>query len=702
MKKLLSLIVILSLLLVCMGSLGEETLTDAMSRITLNVKTVLDIPDDYTDFSGNFSDGRWYLSWQSNNASVSVMARPDGTVLNYGSYSYNDPRDRNTNLMNARLPKFSVEELETAARSFADSVIVKNGWDYCQDSFMPGLYREYYSETTFTGYLTYNGILTDIFFHIEIDSQTGKVTSFYRSDAYSELVLPEKAADRTSLSPIGDAETVLLNAYEMEAVYSVIKTNEMAKLVYVLKNQNLIAVDAYTGKLIDFDEAGYAANGAEEDAAEAEMTMDAGFASAKQTSLSDAEKTGIALYDGVKTVDELETLLRDTPEFGLDSEYKLISSDYYLRNKAPVVRLIYQKGVEQDTYISKYFTADAVTGRVLTLYTYNYTDYALRTASKAEDNGFKANAAEFLGKYYGEYQDELTEPDFTLLKTPEGDYASAAFTFCRAYNGFPFRQDSISMSIDSEGIVTAFNLYWNDGQEFYDISPDQIISPEAAVSAYLGDSAVELMYRTVSEHAETGTAKRVLRLCYCFGGNEFPYAVDAVSAEGYSHTLSGRQVYEYTSTENMLYADEVILLGKYGIGLEESTFTSEDMLYGRQLMQLVLLVAGNENSHDLSDEQLESSVKDLAGVSLSCGEQVSRLQLIKSTVILAGYKNAAELSGIYTLDAVDWDSVPEDLKGYCAVARALDLVDLSEGRLDLDSPALKAQAIHAIYMILSK
>ena len=61
MKKLLSLIVTLSLLF-CSGSLGEETLTDAMSRITLNVKTVLDIPDDYTDFSGNFSDGRWYLS----------------------------------------------------------------------------------------------------------------------------------------------------------------------------------------------------------------------------------------------------------------------------------------------------------------------------------------------------------------------------------------------------------------------------------------------------------------------------------------------------------------------------------------------------------------------------------------------------------------------------------------------------------------
>ncbi len=702
MKKLLSLIVTLSLLF-CSGSLGEETLTDAMSRITLNVKTVLDIPDDYTDFSGNLSDGRWYLSWQGGNSSVSVIARPDGTVLNYGSYTYTDSRDRSANLMNARLPKFSVGELETAARSFADSVIVKNGWDYLEDSFMPGLYREYYSETTFSGYLTYNGIPTDIFFRIVIDSQTGKVTSFTRSDAYSELGLPENAADTSSLSPIEDAEKVLLEAYDMEVVYSVIKADEMAKLVYVLKNQNLIAVDAYTGRLIGFDEAGYAANGTEEDAAGAEMSMDSGYASAKQTSLSDAEKSGIALYEGVKIGNELDDLLRDIPEFGLDSEYRLISSDYYLRNKAPVARLVYQKGADQDnTYISKHFTADAVTGRVLTLYTYNYSDYALRSTSNAEDPGFEANAAAFLEKYYAEYQDELAKPDLTLLNTPEGENAGASLSYYRAYNGFPFKQNSISMSIDGNGLVTAFNLNWNDGQEFYDISPDQIISPEAAVNAYLGSSAVELMYRTVSERGDAGTAKRVLRLCYCFGGNDHPYAVDAVSAEGYSYAASGRKIYEYPSAENMLYADEVILLGKYGIGLDDCGFTSENLLYGRQFMQLVLLVAGNENSPDLSDEELESSFRDLAGVGLACGEQLSRSKLISTAVILAGYRNAAELSGIFFLDAPDWDSVPEDAKGYCAVSRALDLVDLNEGRLDLDSPALTAQAMHAIYMILSK
>ena len=47
-------------------------------------------------------------------------------------------------------------------------------------------------------------------------------------------------------------------------------------------------------------------------------------------------------------------------------------------------------------------------------------------------------------------------------------------------------------------------------------------------------------------------------------------------------------MYEYVSTDNMLYADEVTLLGKYGIGLPDKGFTRDDTLTGRQLMRLVL------------------------------------------------------------------------------------------------------------------
>jgi hypothetical protein len=389
-------------------------------------------------------------------------------------------------------------------------------------------------------------------------------------------------------------------------------------------------------------------------------------------------------------------------EFGLDSEFKLISSDYYLRNKTPIARLAYQKGSEQDTYVSKHFTADAVTGRVLSLYTYSYSDYALRSVSATDMIDFESKAAAFLEKYYGEYLDELTSPTFSLLKSPEGECLNATYNYYRAYNGFPFKQNSVSLTLDNDGFVTAFNLNWNEGQEFYDIGPERIISLEAARAAYLDCSTVELMYRTVSVRGEVGTSKRILRLCYCFSGNDFPYAVDAVSADGYSHASSGRQVYEYPPTENMLYADEVMLLGKYGVGLEANSFTSDDILYGRQLMQLVLQVAGDDNVINLSDEQLESSFRDLSGITLSCGEEISREQLIRISVILAGYRNAAELNGIFALDVADWDSVPEDMKGYCAVARALGLVDLNKEKLDLASSALTAQAIHAIYMILSK
>ena len=702
MKRIICLFLVLTVLSLGLVAPGEETLTDAMSRITLNVKTVLDIPDEYTDFSGNLSDGRWYLYWQGENCSVSVTAMPNGTIMSYNSYSYNDSRDKIINLLNARLPKYSVAELETAARNFADSVIVKNGWNYRLENFVPGLFRGYYSETTVDGYLTYNGVLTDIYFRIEIDNQTCKVTDFYRSDAYLDIVYPEEEISYDSLASAEDMRSALLNAYDMEAVYSVIKAEDMAKLVYVLNNQSIIAADAYTGKLISFDDAGYTAESVEEDVAEAEIAMDAGYGAARKVDLSDVEKSGISLYDGVRSGDELDSLLREMPELNIDDEFILQSADYYLRNKAPVARLAYRKDIGQDLYIYKNITMDAISGRVITLYTYSEEDNnTLRTHEGEVEGEYGLKAAAFLEKYYGDYLDELSLPTATVSQTLLGMTANVSFRFFRAYNGFPFKQNSISVTLDKDGYVTAFNLNWNDGQEFYDIEPDRIISLEAAREAYLGDSSVQLMYRTVSSPEALRGSRSMLVLCYCFAGSDMPYAVDAVSADRYYIASSSRKPYEYDSDGNMLYSDEVVLLGKYGIGLEGNGFTSADKLLGDQFMRLTLQAAGYDNVQNLDDGQLEASFKDLSGISLNCADVITRETLIRIATVLAGYKNVAELSGIFVLDAADWDDIPDDVKGYCAVCRALDLVDLNEGRLDLSLPALTAQAIHAIYIILS-
>ena len=594
-----------------------------------------------------------------------------------------------------------MEELETNARDFADLVITKNGWDYRLDSFLPGLYRGYYSETTMTGYLTFDGVLTDVFFRIEIDSQTGKVTSFYRTDAYSDLVYPKEGFDISALAPIGEAEKTLLDAYDMEAVYSIIKADEMAKLVYVLKNRNIIAVDARTDELISFDDLGYAASSAEDDVAEAEMAMDEGSGASRKVQLSETEKTGIALYEGVKTENELDMLIKEIPEFGIDGEYKLLSANYFLRDKSPMVYLEYRKANGDDEYTSKNFTLDALTGRVVNLYTYGNMDYPLHAAANADASGYEPKAMAFLEKYYGEYPDELAGPTSSVMESSDGETASASFTYCRAYNGFQFKANSISVTLDKNGYVTGFSLNWNDGQEFFEVAPDKIITLEEARSAYLGENSVQLMYRTIPTREEAVTSKRTLALCYCFTENGLPYAVDAETGEGYTYASSGRQVYEYVSIGNMLYADEVTLLGKYGIGLPGNGFTRDDTLSGRQLMRLVLQAAGYENDVPLDDNQLESSFKDLSGIALECDDIITRGTLIRIMTILAGYKNVAQLTGIFALDAADWDTVADEMKGYCAVNCSLGLVEMTDGRLDLASPSLTAQATHAIYTILS-
>ncbi|MCR4622243.1 MAG: hypothetical protein K5663_09210 [Clostridiales bacterium] len=701
MKKLISLILVFSLALACFCALSEEALTDAMSRITLNVKTVLDIPDDYTDFTGNLSYGSWYLNWQGEDSSVSVMAKPDGTILSYNSYSYTDANNSISNLMNARLPRYTVDALQAIAIDFAERVMVKDAWGYSQNSFLPGLSREYYSETSASGYLTFNGVLTDILYRIEIDNITGKVTNFYRSDAYSELTYPSEAVDNERLVPPSEVRETLLDACEMELLYSVIDPEDMAKLVYVPKSANLLAADAYTGNLIVIDNQISGATSADEDAAEYEGSMDMGYATASKVELSEAERNGIALYEDAKNSSEIDALIRRIPEFDLGNDFRLVSFSYFLRNKLPMAHLVYQKGSERDGYTTKYLTVDAQTGRVVSLNTYSNTDQPLRTSENA-DTGAIETADAFLRKYYADYTDELLSPTSVVAETAQGNVVSVSFNYFRAYNGFPFRQNSISVSFDKNGFVTDLMVTWNDGQEFYDIAPDAIIPLDTARNSYLGKNSIELMYRSLPLPGDESSNKQTLRLCYSFTGNDLPYAVDAVTSYGYTYGSSGRKPYSYKADEGMLYADEVVLLGRFGIGLEETGFTEDDKLSGEQLMRLVLQTAGYEEGRQLTEAQIETSFKELTGISLKCGKAVSRGDLISTMTVLAGFKNVADLNGIFMLDAEDWAEVPEDMQGCCAVSHALGLMETTDGKLDLNSRALTAQAIHAIYVILSR
>ena len=94
MKRILSLALVLALLLALGMPAAAETAEEQLKRVTLQVKTTLDIGDDYTSFNGDSYTygGRawWWLYWEKEDESLYVTCDDEGKVYSFDHYYYNE------------------------------------------------------------------------------------------------------------------------------------------------------------------------------------------------------------------------------------------------------------------------------------------------------------------------------------------------------------------------------------------------------------------------------------------------------------------------------------------------------------------------------------------------------------------------------------------------------------------------------------
>ena len=397
MKRFVCLILSLLLVLTCIGMADENpALTQRMTDVTRLVKTVLDISDEYTDFEGSFSGGRWYLNWSMDGSWIGVSCLEDGTVLTYDRYSEEDEKEL-SGTTSVRFPKLSPKELEERAKAFLSRVLTAPGWGWELESFRSSLNRGYFSGAMAAGRLTFNGLATDIGFSISIDPMSGKVCNYYRYDAYTKynelpevMTVPEDTQDA-----LEEARAKLLEAYELEAVYYVTDVGEMAHLVYMRKDSGKIALDYESGELVSFDP--YGTNSA------SAKGMDRGYGEAEDSAgtelraLTETELKGIALYDDVMSPEELDAALKGMPELMLKDGDLLSDSNYYISQEKPYANLTYYRDLGKDNFIEMSFCLDARTGSLLSMY--SYTMRASETGSeKADPEAWQTKAEAFIGK----------------------------------------------------------------------------------------------------------------------------------------------------------------------------------------------------------------------------------------------------------------------------------------------------------------
>ena len=687
MKQYLALLFAAILALSSLCALSEETLSSEMARVTLLVKEQLDLPDDYSEFSGSLNDGCWTLSWSGENRWAEVSCSRDGLVFSF--YRYDDQERPNAQSgLGARFPKLDAPALSQAADAFLAKVIDTRRWGWQLDALKPSLVHSFRDQFSAVGHLTLDGYPTDISITLGIDCDSGRVNSYYRSDAHQQYA-PIPDQPETSMIDEAAGRQTLQAAYTMEAEYLVVTDGEPARLVYTLKPRGLLAVDVKTGLLLN--EQPVVVYSATE---EAEDEDSAAGALMSKRQLTQTELDSIAHYDGVLSRSALDAAVREIPELKLGDSDLLTSVSYQVSEEKPQANLNYTRELE-GVQLYRHLLVDAQSGKLLYAWTSvtRYTSFDEDALIDAQ----KEAAQRFIERYLPELSDDLSLTSESAQQPMLGEEVTGRFVFTRTHEGYPFKANSLTLRTGADGTLWDYSLSWDEEQAFAPLG-EKLIGEAEAARLWIGDAPLELGYVTT-----TASGESKLTLCWRFKHTDGIYAVDAFDASRYTSKLASDGSYTYPETE-MLYDSEVRRLGAFGVGLAGCGFTSKDTLTGDQLMHLLLQAEGYESGEAFEGDELKNSFKKRFGTLPEADENgaVSRGELMRVMVCAAGYANAARLTGIYTSDALDFAALPEEQKGSAAIAGALGVIDLEDGCFNASQPALSAQAAHAVYVLLSK
>jgi hypothetical protein len=682
-KKILTLILCL-ILLVTTGMIAaaapespDGAMDARLKAITLSVKETLGIGDTFTTFDGTLNEygtvSLWELSWSNDAEHIYVTANENGRIIRYQDYVSNTDRPAYGNM--PRYPKISVEEAQSAAAAFLDSVLDKS----LESVALEGNSALDYSGSTvfyLNGALKLNGIESPIGVSVSVNSETKKVTSFYRSDSgldYGGVTKPSSATDKAA------AVTALKSMLNMKLIYALPGDGtHTARLQYQPNPDGSYVVDAATGRLLDLSKLDWSDSRPElYDKAEASAS-----AAPDEAGLTEVEQAAVDKLQGVLSQSALESAVRAYAELGLSSDFILRYLNYYTfqdeNEKTQVIATMELRYTpKDDTAQYRYITMDAITGKLISLSSNRlYSDKnGEETAAYHYSAGqTEATARAFAGKILPEeLKQTVISADSAGISAQEGTYN---FLFNRTHDSISFSENYIQVGVDADtGFVVSFNSSWYD----YDVS---FVSSSGAISAGAAaekfSAAVGTTLRYVSVPAATHTSG--LLLAYT-AGETAVWGVNAITGELLKYGSGADEKLQYSDIDGNPYAAIITRLASYGVGFPGGAFKPDARLTQEDALVLILSAAGRKviplSTRPENNDELYSiaySMGILTPEQKDPAKLITRAELAKYLVNALGYKDVAVLPGIFKAGFKDDTAIPAGLVGYVAIARGVGII----------------------------
>ncbi len=684
MKKIMSLI--LSLLLLTSTGLAaaaapeppDGTLDERMKATTIKVKDTLGIGDEFTSFDGTLNEyggvSLWELNWSNDKESIYVTANENGRIIRYSDYISDVSRPVYGNI--PRFPKISIDEARSAAAVFLDKVLDtsletvelhgKGTLDYSNNA-------SFY----LSGTLKLNGVETPIRVSVSVNSSTKKITSFYRSDYGQEYGGAAKPSAATDKAAAADALKSTLN---MKLIYALPGDgSHTARLQYMPNPDGSYVVDAVTGRLLDLSKLDWSDSNFERADAEVGASPSA---EPDKAGLTLVEQAAADKLQGVLSQSELENTVRSYPELGLTSDFVVRYLNYYTyedENKLAQVTasMEFSSTLKDEATQYRNITMDAKTGKFLSLSSNRYyiEKYSAETvAYKYTEQQAEATARAFAGKIL---PDELKQ---TVLQTEsaspqDGTYS---FMFKRAYDSISFPENYIHVGVDADtGFVVSFYSNWYKFEVSF-VSSAGAISADTAADKFSAAAGAALRYVNVPE----ATHASGLLLAYT-AKETAVWGIDAISGEPLKAEETKDDILQYSDIDGNPYASIITRLAAYGVGFPGGSFKPNAQLTQEDALIIILSAAGRKAvplsaDRDGDNEELYSaaySMGILTSAEKDPDKYVTRAEFVKYLVNALGYKEVAQLTGIFKPGFKDDKTIPAGFTGYVAIARGLGIIN---------------------------
>ena len=675
---------------------------ERLKNVTELVKGTLDLDTEkFTEFNGSLSEEElgvaWNLNWSGNDASMNIQALDDGTII---SYWYNDNQENyRYNPYLPTFPKLDTAAAKAAARAFLDRVLDSSVETVeLQEPQTAGQLNS--TAAYFSGRIQLNGLPSPLSYSISVRGGDNQITNF-RRDAPSQRYLGGIPSATPSVKQ-SDAADKLKGTLDLELVYVTANANrpketKHAVLRYVPSSYEARYVDAQSGELTGAEDYFYY-NASAPTAEEAAMDTGASASGVARKQLNETELTGVEKLKDVLSTEKLDARIRAESAYQLDG-FKIATSNYRIVKNADETEDIYctiryttgdntlnAKGVT--TRADRTFRVDAKTGEVRSLS--SYSDWDKDRTPKIKQSRAQTIAEEFLSRYSAH---AAALPLYDVDDQTGTGAPSYGFTFTRKENGYFFPENNCVIQIDAEtGAVCGLSFTWDDKVDFD--GADNLVSKDTAINAWMDTYAVTLGYRRKSRKLDPLTGGDIEAKLVSLGYERFQilflsYGLER--EEGYPgiDAKTGKPVEPEAVDNEILYSDidgaeaapEIRKLAAYSVGYSGGEFRPNASLTQWDAVCLIASTRGwRLNPDDATDEDknnVYSMIYSMGG--LTPGERredtvMTRGALVKLLLDCGGYKAVANLSGIFTCDYTDKDSIAAPDIGYAALAQGLGVV----------------------------